>query len=48
MLPKADQTAGPKWLQFFVDTHGLWGCVIGLKFEFFFQFFSTGNAGRFS
>ena len=53
MLPIAGQTAGTIGLNFFVDTQGWPGSVIGYKkFYFFFKFiylnfFFTGNAGPF-
>ena len=38
MLPKSGQTAGTIGLNFFVDTHGWPGSVIGyIKFDFFFH-----------
>ena len=55
MFPLACQTAGPIGLNFFVDTDGWPGGVLGTKNRIFFQHlkkkifysaFFTGNAGR--
>ena len=43
MLPKSGQTAGTIGLNFFVDTHGWPGSVIGyIKFDFFFSLATPG------
>ena len=49
MLPTASQTAGPNGLNFFVETHGLHGEVLGKKIKKkILNFFTTGNDGTFS